>query len=78
MADAKIIDTTKGIRKPSFKSYDVDAQGNTEIESWTPPSRQHGMRRVMERVKRGADGAGILFEYSIDDEDIVTLSLIHI
>ena len=74
MADAKIIDTTKGIRKPSFKSYDVDAQGNTEIESWTPPSRQHGMRRVMERVKRGADGAGILFEYSIDDEDIVTYS----
>lgn len=74
MADAKIIDTTKGIKKPSFKSYDVDAQGNTEIESWTPPSRKHGMRRVMERVKRGADGAGILFEYSIDDEDIVIYS----
>tara|TARA_R110002020_G_scaffold7065_6_gene29866 strand:+ start:21429 stop:23288 length:1860 start_codon:yes stop_codon:yes gene_type:complete len=74
MADAKIIDTTKGIKKPSFKSYDVDAQGNTEIESWTPPSRKHGMKRVMERVKRGADGAGILFEYSIDDEDIVTYS----
>ena len=33
MADAKIIDTTKGLKAPSFKSYDVDAQGNTEIES---------------------------------------------
>ena len=69
---AKIIDTGAGLKAPSFKKYKVDAKGNTTIESWTPPARKHGMKRVMERVKRGADGAGILFEYSIDDEDIVT------
>ena len=68
---AKIIDTGAGLKAPSFKKYKVDAKGNTTIESWTPPARKHGMKRVMERVKRGADGAGILFEYSIDDEDIV-------
>ena len=71
---AKIIDTGAGLKAPSFKKYKVDAKGNTTIESWTPPARKHGMKRVMERVKRGADGAGILFEYSIDDEDIVTYS----
>ena len=71
---ANIIDTGAGLKAPSFKEYDVDAKGNTTIESWTPPARKHGMKRVMERVKRGADGAGILFDYSIDDEDIVTYS----
>ena len=71
---AKIIDTGAGLKAPSFKKYKVDAKGNTTIESWTPPARKQGMKRVMERVKRGADGAGILFEYSIDDEDIVTYS----
>ena len=71
---AKIVDTGAGLKAPSFKKYEVDAKGNTIIQSWTPPARQHGMKRVMERVKRGADGAGILFEYSIDDEDIVTYS----
>ena len=71
---AKIIDTGAGLKAPSFKKYKVDAKGNTTIESWTPPARKQGMKRVMERVPRGADGAGILFEYSIDDEEIFTYS----
>ena len=30
------------------------------------------MKQVLDRVKRGADGAGIHFSYSVDPEDIVT------
>ena len=73
MPDVKITTDTRGVNVPAFKEYDVDpATGITTIESWTPPSRQHGMKQVLERVKRGADGAGITFNYSVDSEDIVT------
>ena len=73
MPDVKITTDTRGVNQAAFKEYSIDpATGITTVESWTPPSRQHGMKQVLDRVKRGADGAGIHFSYSVDPEDIVT------